>query len=145
MKMRALFVVLAAGLLVAADQVNDQPAKKKADLKGSWTIVTFEVGGQKNEDSSGNLVTFSHGKVTVKATNGDHGGTYQARANKAPKQFDFTPSSGDQAGQLFKGIYVVKGDTLQILLVPPDEKRPKDFKDKDKEGRIYVQLKRKKD
>ncbi|HZU35873.1 MAG TPA: TIGR03067 domain-containing protein [Gemmataceae bacterium] len=145
MRLRALFVLLAAGLLVAADKVKDEGTKKKDDLTGKWTIVTFERGGEKDENSVGNPVTFGDGKVVVKGQNGSHGGTYQVHADKTPKQMDFTPSSGDQAGQVHKGIYEVKGDTLKILLVPPDEERPKDFKSKGDSGRMYVELKRQKD
>ncbi len=145
MRLRVLFGLLAVGLLMGADKVQDQKPSQKNPLKGAWSIVTFEVSGQKNEGSTGNLVAFSKGKVTVKSKNGDHGGTYAIRADKSPKHFDYTPSDGEEAGKLHKGIYELKGDTLKVLLAPADEERPKDFKEKDGEGRVYVELKRQKD
>lgn len=143
MRMRLLFVVLTASLM-AADRAPGQQAQTKRGLTGAWTIVTFERGGQKNDGASGE-VTFSHDKVVVKGMNGEHEGTYQLHADKSPMQIDFTPSNGDNAGKVHKGIYQLKGNRLKILLAPPNEERPKDFKGKEGEGRLYVELKRKKD
>jgi uncharacterized protein (TIGR03067 family) len=140
MRKHALLLV-AAGLLIAADKAKDEAAKKDS-LLGSWTVQSFMQGGQKVDDAEGDKVTFEKGKVQVKGKNGDHSGAYTLRANKSPRQIDFTPDDGEAAGKLHKGIYELKGDSLKVLLAGPDEDRPKDFKNKEGAGVIYVVLKR---
>jgi uncharacterized protein (TIGR03067 family) len=138
-------LVLTVGLLLAADKAKDQGAKKaKDDVAGTWSVVSVTIGGQDMDDAKGDTVTFADGTVKMKGKNGDHEGTYKVRADKKPKQMDFTPSDGDQAGKVRKGIYELKGDTLKVLIAEPDEKRPKDFKNKDGAGLMYVVLKREK-
>jgi uncharacterized protein (TIGR03067 family) len=137
MRRHALLLV-AVGLLIAADKAKNDGDK----VLGGWTVESFMQSGQTVDDAKGDKVTFKKGKVEIKGKNGDHSGAYKLRPGASPKQIDFTPDDGEGADKVHKGIYELKGDTLRVLLAGPDEDRPKNFKDKEGTGVIYVVLKR---
>jgi uncharacterized protein (TIGR03067 family) len=130
MKMHALLVVAVTGLLVAAQEARKGgPLNEgKDDLTGTWTVVSAEADGQEDENTQGATVTFTAGKMTLKAKNGDHEAICKVRPDKNPKEMDWTPSDGERAGKLHKAIYEIRDGKLTILMAQPDQPRPRDFK-----------------
>ena len=125
--------VLAIGLLIAADDKKDDEKKDDAKdkLKGTWTFVAMEEGGQKAaadriKDWS---LTFEDDKVMFKRGTGTKMGTYKMDASQKPASLDITPS--DPVDKPMKMICMFDGDDLKIA-GPLQEggERPKGFDDK---------------
>lgn len=129
MRLHAL-LVLAVGLLVAADAKEDDAKKELKKLEGTWQVVSMEMDGQKQpEDEAkqfkivikGNKYTLKRGDDTVNQ------GTFTIDATKKPKTIDIKPTEGDNAGQTMLGIYEQDGDTQKTCYAQPDKKRPTKF------------------
>ena len=137
---KLLVAVAAVGLFVAADKAKDDAAK----LAGEWEVVSGKVDG-KDEDLDGAKVIFKDNKMTFKGKNDEHEAAFKLDSTKKPKQADFVPSDGDQAGQTLKGIYSLEKDELKLCIgLDPSQERPTDFTSEDGSKRILVVLKRQK-
>ena len=141
-----LLVVVAAGLLVAADKGNAK--KGKDDLKGTWKIDAAELEGKKvdlkeNQDIPVKLV-IDDKKITATVKNEDHSVAYTLDSSKAPKHMDIVPDEGPNQGKTLKAIYELKGDTLTICVHPEDstKERPKKLASKEGSGLVVVVFKR---
>jgi uncharacterized protein (TIGR03067 family) len=140
---RAL-VLLAAGLLVAADKPSEDAVKEeRGKLEGTWTMSSLEQGGKKSAVATG-----KERKLTIK---GDHwtvsGGAKKGSSmiftidpSKDPKTIDLSVKMGAKE-HVSKGIYKLEGDTLTICrCVGKEGDRPADFKSK--KGYVLVVWKR---
>jgi len=137
--------VLMVGLLIAADEKKDDT--KKADdakdkLKGTWTIVAMDEGGQKAaaDRIKDWALTFEGDKVTFKQGTRTKMGTFKMDAAAKPATLDITPS--DPNDRPMRMIVETEGDDLKIA-GPLQEggQRPKGFDDK---GIRIITLKREK-
>jgi uncharacterized protein (TIGR03067 family) len=130
MRLRAVLIV-AAGLLLAADDAKDEPiAKELKKLEGTWKIVTLQVNGSTVAPDDpfavkGRLV-FKGGEYWI-----DYGDrqspkcTVELDVTKDPKTIDLTAVEGSQKGKPLRGRYLFKGDTLHLCLaLAPGSGRP---------------------
>jgi uncharacterized protein (TIGR03067 family) len=124
--MKKLMVVLAVGLLVAAENKDD--AKKDLDkLQGEWTCVSGERDGENFPEEVAKSL-----KRTVKGDKSDvtRDGKSVAKttlvlaAEKKPKTIDMKLEGEDQ---MLHGIYELDGDTFKLCYAPPGAERPKEF------------------
>jgi uncharacterized protein (TIGR03067 family) len=138
-------LVLAVGLLLAADAKEDTAKKELKKLEGTWQVVSMEMDGQKQpEDEAkqfkvvikGNKYSLKRGDDTVNQ------GTFTIDATKKPKTIDIKPSEGDNSGQTMLGIYEQDGDTQKTCYAQPDKKRPTKFSSDD--GQTLIVQKRQK-
>ena len=108
--MRArVLLVMAAGLLLAADKPKDDAKGDKDKFQGSWKVVSGEHDGVTlpEEKTKELTVTFQDDKVTIRV--GDKTEpeqTFKLDPAKKPREIDVTPHA--------KGIYELKGDDLKI-------------------------------
>jgi uncharacterized protein (TIGR03067 family) len=120
--MHALLVVAVAGLLVGAQEARKEgpPKAGKDDLAGSWTVISVQADGQEDENTKDATATFTDGKMTLKAKNGDHEAICKVRPDKNPKEMDWTPSDGERAGKLHKAIYEIRdGKPDAVPMIQP--------------------------
>jgi uncharacterized protein (TIGR03067 family) len=126
--------VLVVGLLIAADDKKDDEKKDDAKdkLKGTWTFVAMEEGGQKAAADRFKdwTLTFEGDKVTFKQGTRTKMGTFKMDASAKPPQLDITPS--DPNDKPMKMIFMLDGEDLKIAgAMREGGDRPKGFDDKE--------------
>ena len=131
-----LLLVLAVGLLPAADKPKDEAIEKEVKaLQGTWRIVAHQQNGEKAAENATGLgtIVFTKDEIRIKHPRDVVDlNPYQIRPGKDPKQIDvlFPDAMKTDARRL--GIYSVERvgetDRLKICLaVCFDQERPKDF------------------
>jgi uncharacterized protein (TIGR03067 family) len=123
-------MVLLLACLIAADGAEKKGAEKKKPgdaemIQGKWTVVESYRKGKKDDDSLGDVLTFSGKKLTVAQadSDGDFEATFILRPNKKPRHLDMIMKRGDEEATR-KAIYELSGDTLKICARGPDKPRP---------------------
>lgn len=142
--MTARFLALAT-LVLGCGLIAPGTATAQDDLKGTWSITSFEQGGQR-EPAEGQVVAFGDGKyrLTVK-TQELEAGSYKLDPAKSPRQVDFKIEKGEGMGETQVAIYKVDGETLTMCLAMPGAKeRPTTFTPKAADKQILMVLKREK-
>jgi uncharacterized protein (TIGR03067 family) len=127
---RYALLVLAAGLVVAADARSDDAAKKDSKaLEGAWVLASGVDDGKKLTDEAlkGARLTVEGDKHTVKEGDTTYRGTHKLDPATKPKSIDITDSEGPFKGKTVLGIYELDGDEFRICYAPPGKDRPKDF------------------
>lgn len=126
----ALASFAVAGLAAADDDAKDVD---KA-IEGTWIVSKAERNGETNDNPVGDKVSFAAGKMTIvpdEEPDRVQNATIKLEPSKDPKQIDLTPErpeGADGDAPTLKGIYKVEDGKLTILLAPPDEERPGEFK-----------------
>ena len=121
-------------------RVQQAKTKDTAKLEGRWIVVTHTVDGD-GQDTAGAKVNIAEGKFTLTEQNGDvQKCTYKMDTTTKPKQIDFTASEGNQKGQVFKGIFMLKGNRLTLCMARPDGDRPTEATAKEGSGQILIVL-----
>ena len=141
MRLYAL-VVLAVGLLVAADAADDAAEKELKKVQGAWRIVSVQRD-EKEQKPENTVVTVSGDKFTTKS--GEkviREGTLKLNPSAKPKATDATYTAGPDKGKTLKGIYVLEDVTWKICYSGPGEERPKAFPEKDGKAYLLLVLKR---
>ena len=125
MRMHAL-LVLAVGLLIAADAKDDAAAKKELKrLSGTYVMVSGESKAEKLSEErikeaklemDGDKYSANFGGDTVK-------GTLKIDPTKAPKEIDAT----DGEGRTMLGIYKFEKGQFTVCFAPLGKERPKEF------------------
>ncbi len=137
MRLKALCVVLAAGLLLAADD----PKKEAEKFAGTWGVVAAERDGKPNDEIKNDKLIIAGDKITIKTARGDEDATFTVDPAKKPKSIDVKPSKENVTIQ---GIYEIEGDNLKICFAGPGGERPADFTTKAGSKRMLITLKREK-
>jgi uncharacterized protein (TIGR03067 family) len=122
----------------------DKPETDKEKLQGTWIAESFEEGGKKAPEeevkSRNTQVIFAGDKVTLPIKGEGKAFDYKLDQEKKPKEIDVLHEKGKTA----KGIYQVKGDTLELCLDKGDGERPTEFASKEGTTHVLIVLKRKK-
>lgn len=148
--MRAFLIALIGTSLVFAADAKDEAVKKDlAAMQGTWRIVAFEFGGQKQE------VTENDGGLPFEIKD-----DRLIATDKSPLQISMkidptcNPAlmdlvivqdlKGKKTTHVHEGIYELKGDTLRFCFtITPDLKdRPVEFSALADSGRQIITLKR---
>lgn len=133
-----LLLVVAVGLLVAADKQKEagRKGKEAEKLLGTWKLVAIESSGKREKVNGGTMV-LTRDKVTFKIGGRTEEARYVVDASKRPKQFDviYTGESDPERKGTAKGIYELDGDKLTICgNAIGSEPRPKELKTREKDG-----------
>jgi uncharacterized protein (TIGR03067 family) len=126
-------MLLAGGLLLAADAPKEEVSKDLDKLQGTW------VGS----DGTMKLVIKGN-KYTFTSAGDNEEGTLKADASKKPAALDIHISKGPQEGKTQLAVYQLEGDTLKICYAEPDKERPTELAAKDGSGQGMLVLKREK-
>jgi len=133
MRTHALLIV-AAGLLIAADAKDDQ---KKLD--GTWVLVSGDTDGVKVAEpviKSSKLV-FKGDEHTVTVGDVVMKGTQKLDPSKKPAAIDIMDTDGPFKGKTLLGIYELSDDTFKVCIASPGKDRPKEFSTKDGSAHIF--------
>lgn len=132
-----------------AEQSNDELVKKDhKQIEGTWRVVALDVNGNKSTEADARKLTVvngsdgtwslcSEGKEIIK-------GTSTIFPTQKPKIIDFTPTEGDQKGQVHLGIYVLDEKTRKLCFAPPGKARPTEFSSTPGSDHILVMFEREK-
>src|SRR5437016_5000846 len=92
---RFALLVLAAGLMVAADDASDAVKKDKDALKGTWKVDLAERDGQEDLGMKGMTLTFDEKHVVMKPNMAkEMSCTYTLDPSKKPKVIKIKTSEG---------------------------------------------------
>lgn len=143
------FTLTAIATSGTAEQSNDDLVKKdQKQIEGTWRVVALEVYGNKSTDedakklavingSDGTWSLCSEGKELMK-------GTSTIYPTQKPKIIDFTPTEGDQKGQVHLGIYVLDPKARKLCFASPGKARPTEFSSTPGSDHILVMFEREK-
>jgi uncharacterized protein (TIGR03067 family) len=146
LKMHAagLLALSVAGVVVAfIGQGRADEAAKTTDEKqilGTWTVVSFEEGGQKaaKETIKEVEVTFAaDGKYTVKQGAKEEEFTYTLDPTQKPKEFN----GKNRSGKMVSGIYKLEGKKLTVCYARRGD-RPAEFASEKGTSVVLIVLKR---
>jgi uncharacterized protein (TIGR03067 family) len=146
---RQLLVVVAAGLLVAADEPKKEPPDLKDKLQGTWMAVAAERGGEKRDPPPGAQFAFEGDKFTLHiGGEGDIKGTFTVDAAKKPAHIDLKIAEGGPErfkDKVAKGLVELDGDTLKWCSNEPGaDDRPTELKTTENARTMLITLKREK-
>ncbi len=145
---RHALLVLAAGLLLAADKPEEAVKKDREKIASSWTVVSRETNGTKvdEEELKKIVVTFkADGSFEVQRDSEKVAtGSSKIDPAKKPKEIDIDIKAADGNERSVKGIYEIDGDDLKICAGGAGKDRPKEFTGKADTGNTLIVYKRKK-
>jgi uncharacterized protein (TIGR03067 family) len=133
MRRHALLLV-AAGLLLAADNPKDDASKADLDkMQGNWKVSSLTVNGEPApaEKIQDVRLTVKGNKFAVKLADQTVELAAKLDATKKVKEIDLTYDTGDNKGKTHKAIYKLEGDTMTMCR--PQEagnERPTEFASK---------------
>jgi uncharacterized protein (TIGR03067 family) len=117
-----------------------------ADLEGTWIASRAEREGERADEVLGHRLAFRGNRFQIDSKDGNpiYAGTFQINPNAAPATIDFEHKQGALNGKLWKGIYLVNGETLSICDNAADlEKgRPTAFEAKAASGSVLLTFRR---
>jgi len=123
-------LLLAVGLLVAADRPDDANKMDLAKMQGDWGALSTVIDGNKLADDEAQVLfrTVKDDTYTVSAFDKPFSkGTFTIDATKKPKTIDARPASAAKDAPPLLGIYEIDGDTWRICFAGSGKERPKDF------------------
>ena len=95
-------------------------------LQGTWSVTALEIDGQTMPASSARIVLKGY-RFTTSGMGANYEGTVAIDAEKNPKTFDMTFTTGPEKGKTNLGIFEVEGDTWRLCLDMTGKSRPKEF------------------
>jgi uncharacterized protein (TIGR03067 family) len=133
MRMLSLALLLLAAGAVAADNPVDVKANRtdRDSLQGTWKIESVHGFQKASTREEMDQVRLKIEGNTIHAVYGDKSAeaTFTLDAVALPRQIDITVTKGPAEVQmkLFRGIYLLEGNTLRIAYRKPGEERPREF------------------
>jgi uncharacterized protein (TIGR03067 family) len=140
--MKTCLALLIAGCLLGDTQ--KQETKTEANLEGTWTIKKLSVRGEESALPEEAVVEFANELMSMKMMRNEiRLGKYTIDTSKKPAEMDIVRQEGEQKGMTVKAIFSLDGDNLKICLAEaPSGARPMDFKIKEGDRSVYMELKR---
>jgi uncharacterized protein (TIGR03067 family) len=143
--MKNVAFVLAVGLLLAADDPQQDGVKKEmAKFQGTWKFISMEVDGTKTP-YKGLTVVLKGDQWTV--CEGDRCAakvTFELNPTKKPQTIDLVDVDVEKK-RLIRGIYSLEGETLTVCYRNSEKgHRPTEFATKPDSGLVLFVLKRQK-
>jgi uncharacterized protein (TIGR03067 family) len=127
----AIFLILAAGLVVTGLAHAGDAQKDLEAMQGKWSITSIEesTGKPPPEDSIKEFLVTVKDDV-MKVTHGSAAAVVlkiKVDASKNPKTIDFTHMEGPDKGKTELGIYKLEGDTWTYCVADIGKDRPTAF------------------
>jgi uncharacterized protein (TIGR03067 family) len=116
MKKLHFLMIVAAGLLLAADSTDDAIQQEKEKLIGTWKVASVEANGQKiPEEAIRDFEFIFTADALTRKKNGkaESGAGYRLDPSKSPKWMDMTGTT-DGKEQSIPSLYTLNGDSLTL-------------------------------
>jgi uncharacterized protein (TIGR03067 family) len=125
-------LLLGAGAVAAADPPAEKANKAdRANLQGTWTVKSAHgfTREKVKEEFQELKLTFEGDRIVARWGDKSAEATYTLDATADPREVDVTVTRGpeDTQGRLFRGIYLLEGNTLRLAWRKAGEERPKEF------------------
>jgi uncharacterized protein (TIGR03067 family) len=137
------WLIISTGLVLACAL----PAKAaETTLQGTWIATKAEQDGNAADDLVGHRLSFKGNRFKIRSKDGKplYAGSVQTNPSTRPATIDFQQKKGALKGKVWKGIYVLDGDTLTTCDNAPNLKkgRPAAFEAKSGSGYVLITFKR---
>jgi len=137
------WLIVSTGLVLACAL----PAEAaEMTLQGTWIATKAEQDGKAADDLVGHRLSFMGNRFEIRSKEDKplYAGTVQINPSTKPATIDFQQKKGALKGKVWKGIYVVDGDTLTTCDNAPNLKkgRPAAFEAKSGSGYVLITFKR---
>lgn len=149
-----LFTIIAASLLIAADDPKDDAIKTEMKkLEGTWVTVSVLSSGKKWPDEKAKAISLTikaDGTWVMKDDKESWEGAYTVDPSKKPKTGQFVGMNGKFKDSTTLDIYELDGDTLTFcyVIVPTGKEstkeRPTKFASEEGSGHVLSVMKREK-
>ncbi len=114
-----------------ADNADDEAVKKdRKRIEGTWKVVSFTINGNQSTGDIGKIIVVNGADGSWNLTVNDQElvqGATTINPSKKPKEIDITPTTGDDKGKMYPGIYEVADDTRKLCFAPTGKPRPTEF------------------
>jgi uncharacterized protein (TIGR03067 family) len=147
--MHRLAVTICAGLIFTNGLLfafAQSPQTVPPDLQGTWTASKAELDGKPSDDLVGHRLSFTGNRFQIQSKDGKllYAGNVSVQPSAKPAAIDFEHTEGALKGKSWKGIFVVKGDTLTTCdnAPNPDRARPDAFEAKSGSGYVLITFQR---
>jgi len=114
-----------------ADNSDDEAVKKdRKRIEGTWKVVSFTINGNQSTGDIGKIIVVNGADGSWNLTVNDQElvqGATTINPSKKPKEIDITPTTGDDKGKMYPGIYEVADDTRKLCFAPTGKPRPTEF------------------
>jgi uncharacterized protein (TIGR03067 family) len=130
-------LIFAAGLSLALAQPGEDALKP---LQGTWTATTAESDGKAADAVVRHRLFFTGDRFQIWSKDGKlvYAGSVRVNPSAKPASVDFKQTQGALKGKMWKGIYVLDGDTLKICDNAPNLKAPRPAAFEAKRGSGYI-------
>lgn len=143
------FVILSCTTsTVSADDARAKAIQQDRNrIAGTWQIVALTVNGNRSQDEDLRKLTVVNGADgTWSLRSEDHEivrGTTGIDPTLQPKTIDIHPTTGNDQGKTYPGIYELNQITRKLCFAPPGKDRPTAFNSTAENQYILVEFERK--
>lgn len=146
------FLVTFVILFCTANTVSADDARAKAiqqdrnRIAGTWQIVALTVNGNRSQDEDLHKLTVVNGADGTWSLRSEDNeivrGTTSIDPTLKPKTIDIQPTTGNDQGKTYPGIYELNQTTRKLCFAPPGKDRPTAFNSTAENQHILVEFKR---
>ena len=118
----------------------------QTELQGTWTATRAERDGKGADEVVGNRLSLAGDRFRIQSKDGKllYAGTVRVDPRAKPAAIDFAHKEGVVNGKVWKGIYVLDGDTLTICdnALNLEKGRPTTFEARSGSGYVLIRFTR---
>ncbi|KAA0141578.1 TIGR03067 domain-containing protein [Gimesia chilikensis] len=133
--------------VVSADEKQAAAIQKDRNLiAGTWQIEVLEINGNRSAGEDVKQLTVvngADGTWSLRSDGNEVGrGTTSIDPSQSVKTIDIQPTSGQDQGKTYRGIYELGKTTRKLCFAPAGKDRPTDFSSNAENQHIFVKFKR---
>ena len=149
-KLKTLVTVATLTALTAVVSADDKQAsaiqKDRNQIAGTWQIQVLEINGNRSAGEDVKHLTVVNGADGTWSLRSDGNeiarGTTSIDPSQSVKTIDIQPTSGQDQGKTYRGIYELGKTTRKLCFAPAGKDRPADFTTNAENQHIFVKFKR---
>ncbi len=133
--------------VVSADDKQAAAIQKDRNLiAGTWQIEVLEINGNRSAGEDVKQLTVvngADGTWSLRSEGNEVGrGTTTIDPSQSPKTIDIQPTSGQDQGKTYRGIYELGKTSRKLCFAPAGKDRPTAFSSNAENQHIFVKFKR---
>ena len=150
LKLKTLVTVATFALITTVVSADDKQAaaiqKDRNLIAGTWQIEVLEINGNRSAGEDVQQLTVVNGADGTWSLRSDGNeiarGTTSIDPSQNVKTIDIQPTSGQDQGKTYRGIYELGKTTRKLCFAPAGKDRPADFTTNAENQHIFVKFKR---